>query len=324
MYRLLPLLLLTMLCASCTAQPQRVILDTDIDSDVDDVQALAMLHAYADMGSVDLLGVVVTSEERYAASCTDAINTFYGRPDLPIGYLRHRDSLRQFSKYTRQVTEEFPHRIEDSTGTVASAQLYRQLLADSPDGSVTIVTVGHLSSLAAFLQSPADAISPLTGQELARKKVSRWLCMGGRYPEGKEANFYRPDPASTAYCLDHWLGEAIFCGWEVGNEILTGGAYLKQGLTPPHPVFRAYQLYNDFAGRPAWDQVAVLLLDDRAHDFFELVRDGYVAVNAAGENRWVAGAAADKQHAYVRIRPEVAADTIARYIDGLIINATPK
>src|SRR5690606_22601771 len=49
---------------SLAQSPIKVILDTDIDSDVDDVGALAMLHTLADHQVVDLLGVIVTSDDR--------------------------------------------------------------------------------------------------------------------------------------------------------------------------------------------------------------------------------------------------------------------
>ena len=314
---LLSLLILSIV--ECNAQT-RVILDADLDSDVDDVQALAMLHTYRQAGQVDLLGVVVTSDDAYSFACADAINTFYGGPGLPIGFLTNQDSLRSFSKYTRQLAQEFPHAITRLDQTTESATLYRKLLAESPDSSVVLVTIGHLTSLQNLLQSSPDAISSLTGQELVKKKVQRWLCMGGQYPAGKEANFYRPDPQSTVYCLDVWEQEGGFCGGEVGKEILTGGTYLRSQLPQDNPVYRAYELYNNFAGRPAWDQVAVLLLDPKSDQFFELDSKGHVEVAPDGSNVWKAGEEkSGKQHAYVKIRQGTPPDTIARYIDSLVI-----
>ena len=312
-------------CLAQTGAAQvRVILDTDIDSDVDDVQALAMLHAYEKTGLVNVLGVVVTSNDSAAAACTAAINAFYGRPDLPIGYLSQQTNLRHFSKYTQSVAESFPHTLKSLAQTTESARLYRRLLANSPDGSVVIVTIGHLTSLQKLLQSAGDDLSPLSGQALVAKKVKKWLCMGGQYPAGKEANFFRPDPQSTIYCLHHWTQEALFCGWEVGNRIKTGGDYLRRNLPQSHPVYRAYDLYNNFAGRPAWDQVAVLLLDERgAGQYLEFIGNGYVRVNPDGSNDWQTGTAANKRHAYVRIRPGVEPDVIARYMDDLVIALKP-
>ncbi len=312
----------TLLFSLVASAQTRVILDADIDSDVDDVQALAMLHAYEKNGLIDLLGVVVTSDDSASFSCTDAINTYYGQPDLPIGFLKKQEKLRHFSKYTRQVADKFPHDLTLPEQTTESAVLYRKLLAGSPDNSAVIVTIGHLTSLMNLLQSTADSISPLNGQQLVQKKVKKWLCMGGQYPKGKEANFYRPDPASTLYCLDQWTQEVIFCGWEVGNKILTGGQYLKSKLSKNNPVYLAYQLYNNFAGRPAWDQVAVLLLDEESSsNYFDFVRNGFVRVAADGSNVWEEGKVpAGKNHAFVKIKESVAPETIARMMDDLVLS----
>ncbi len=61
----------------------RIILDTDIDSDVDDVEALAMVHALADQKKIKLLGIIVTSDDPYAPLCLSALNKHFGRPWLP-------------------------------------------------------------------------------------------------------------------------------------------------------------------------------------------------------------------------------------------------
>ncbi len=268
---------------------QRVIFDTDIDSDVDDVGALAMLHRLHNQYTVSLKGVIVTSDDPYAPTCVDALNTYYGCADLPIGFLEDQPKLTNHSRYTKQISEEFPHRLGSYKDAEPATRLYRRLLAESPDNSVIIVTAGHLSSLQKLLMSPADDLSPLNGKALAEAKVQKWYCMGGQFPEGKEANFYRPDPASTVYCLQHWPRPAVFCGWEVGNRVKTGGQYVKSRLDAKHPVYRAYQLYNDFKGRSSWDQLAVFLLTDDAEKYFRLEDGGQCSVAPDGSNKWMAG-----------------------------------
>ena len=52
-----------------------VILDTDMESDVDDVGALAMMHALADRGETELLGVMVCSVNPWSTLCADRSNT---------------------------------------------------------------------------------------------------------------------------------------------------------------------------------------------------------------------------------------------------------
>ncbi len=314
---LLPLLLLSIQSVAQT----KVILDTDIDSDVDDVQALAMLHAYEKQGIIDLIGIIVTSSDSFSYQCTNAINTYYDRAEIPIGFLKQQKSLRNFSKYTRQISAQFPHAITTMDETIEAADLYRRLLSQSEDNSVVIVTIGHLSSLQNLLKSQGDSISPLGGKQLANKKVKKWLCMGGTYPKGLEANFHRPDPASTVFCLDNWEKEVVFCGWELGNKIITGGDYLKSALQSNNPVYRSYELYNNFKGRPAWDQAAVLLLDHNATSrFFNINTNGHVSVQQDGRNQWHSGKnKKGKNHAYVSIKESVDPGSIAKAMDDLIL-----
>jgi inosine-uridine nucleoside N-ribohydrolase len=308
---------LNQVSAGCgpTDSPVRVIFDTDLDSDVDDVGALAMLLNLHQAGTIDLIGVVVTSDDPYAPVCAAAINTFYGFPDIPVGFLKGQPKLNNHSRYTRQISHEFPSGISSWEQAEDAVELYRRLLAGSPDESVYVVTVGHLSSLQRLMQSGPDDASQLDGPSLVREKVKQWLCMGGQYPAGKEANFYRPDPASTVYCVENWEKDVIFCGWEAGNPVLTGGEWLKETLAPGHPVYRGYELYNGFAGRQSWDQLAVLLLLEEGRSFFDYT-EGTCVVASDGSNTWVNSSPG--KHRYISIKPSVGAESISRYIDRLM------
>lgn len=296
---------------------QRVILDTDIDSDVDDVGALAMLLNMHKNGVIDLLGVITTSDDPYAPVCVNSINTYYGFPDIPVGYLMGQSSLNNHSRYTKFIAHEYPAKISSWTDALESTSLYRKLLDQNPDESVTIITIGHLSSLQKLLQSSPDQISSMNGTALVRKKVKRWICMGGQFPQGKEANFCRPDPQSTVYCLKQWEKETIFCGWEVGNKVVTGGNSLRDRLSPNHPVHRAYELYNQFAGRQSWDQIAILLFTGKADTFFSYSKYGRCEVTSDGSNIWREDTSGN--HRYVNIRPAVNIKEIEYYIESLIL-----
>lgn len=299
----------------------RIILDTDIDSDVDDVEAVAMVHALANQKKVNLLGVIVTSDDPYAPLCVSAINKYYGRPKVPIGFLKNQREIihRERYKYTKQISEEFPHGLKSHEKAEDAVLLYRKLLSKSPDSSVVIVTIGHLSSLQNLLKSGADKISSLSGKELVEKKVAKWLCMGGLFPAGKEANFFNPDPLSTVYCLQHWNKPVTFAGWEIGKNVITGGQYLKDKIPVKSPVYHAYQLYNNFAGRSSWDQIVVFLLLDESKKYFDTVKDGYCEVKDDGSNKWMT----DKDspyHEYLIFKPNADQKELAKVIDDMVLN----
>ncbi len=296
-------------------EPVKVILDTDLDSDVDDVGALAMLLNLHEVCRIELAGVVVTSDDPWAPVCAASINAFFGYPDIPVGFLKNQEELNNHSRYTRQIAAEFPSGMNSWKEAEDAVKLYRRILAENRGEPVVILTIGHLSSLQGLLRSAADGISPLNGADLVKEKVKKWVCMGGHFPKGKEANFYRPDPRSTNYCVDHWEKDVVFCGWEVGNQIITGGNWLKEQLSPEHPVYRGYELYNGFSGRQSWDQIAVLQLIPEGKAFFSSVR-GHCRVAPDGSNTWEDDETGP--HRYVFIKPSVKTGQIRNFTDRLM------
>ena len=293
--------------------PVKVILDTDIDSDVDDVGALAMLHTYANYNAVEILGIIVTTEDKYAPMCTDAINHYFGRPDIPIGALKGV-ALKDNSRYTRQISQEFPHDLASYEEAEDGTVLYRKLLSAQPDSSVVIITIGHLTNLRNLMESKPDQYSNLSGMELIKRKVKGWSCMGGTFPEGKEANFYRPDPASTKMSVEKWPAPVVFAGWEIGKDVITGGAYLQKSLSEKNPVWRSYQLYNNFQGRPSWDQISVLYAISSSNDYWDLNQVGHVVVAKDGSNKWVPGGKGNQAHLVQKMNPV----ELAKIIDALM------
>ena len=71
--------------ASTCAEPVKIIFDTDMAEDVDDVGALSILHALADAGEAEILACMISAPHEYVGPCIDVINTYYGRPNIPIG-----------------------------------------------------------------------------------------------------------------------------------------------------------------------------------------------------------------------------------------------
>ena len=125
--------------------PPSVIFDTDMGSDCDDAGALAVLNALADAGELKILGVIFSSgKNRYGVGTCDAINTWYGRGDLPLGQYAGTDVGDPRDSYTKRIavdTERFGHDVVDKAPELVG--VYKALLESQPDHSVTICTVGH-------------------------------------------------------------------------------------------------------------------------------------------------------------------------------------
>lgn len=318
----------TAAAAATDAAPVPIIFDTDMAEDVDDVGALALLHALADRGEAELLGVMVCSRNEAVGPCVDAINTWYGRPDVPIGY-QHKllkghpqaDPAETPSKYAAQVAAAFPHDLNRSSDAPEAAALYRKLLAGRPDQSVTIVTVGFLNNLAALLDSPGDATSPLRGEELVRRKVRQWVCMGGKFPDGRFSNgdgeynvMY--DTAASVRAIHDWPTPVVFSGFEIGVAIKTG-SHLKD-RPEPNPVRLAYQHYTGLKDRESWDQTAVLFAIRGAGDLWILSEPGLCLMHQRvphGYNDWIPAATRPHRYLVAAAPPE----TVARVIENLML-----
>jgi len=305
--------------ATLQAEPMRIIFDTDMDTDCDDAGALAMLHTLADQGEVEILATMVSSRYAWSAPCVEVINRYHGRPDIPIGVPKGDGaSDTRGSPYARQIAEEFPCTLKTNSDAPSAVDIYRKLLSNSPDKSVVIVTVGYLTNLRDLLNSGADIYSPLNGKELIEKKVKRYACMGGRYPEHlNPAVFgnFKPDPSSAVAVATRWPGTIYFSG--NGERVLTG-----QGLknTPEeNPVRRIYEIYlGKKDSRPSWDQVTLLYAVRPEGSFWTIRTDGCNHIFENGTNQWRNHP--DKNHALVSYA-ESDINVVRNIIEDLMIKS---
>jgi hypothetical protein len=234
----------------------RIILDTDLGGDIDDLGALALLHAYADAGRCILLGVVSDTPQAPAITCIHATNTYYGRPALPVG--RPREVLRPEHKYADAVAARFPSLPKPENAPLAD-DLYRALLAAQPDGSVTIACIGWQHQTLALLRTGPDRHSPLDGRALVARKVARFVIMGGYGDQGDhsapEPNFNAANtPGITRDFIALCPAPISFIPAELGDRTLGYGTGARLVELPEDNPVRIG--YADFFSRPpAWTGV---------------------------------------------------------------------
>lgn len=314
--------------ADSSQPPVRVILDTDLATDIDDAGAVAMLHALADKGEARILAMGISLRNDYSVLALDAINTFFMRPDIPVGTTKAADAYEppdRRVRYVRQLSEEYPRThadwesSADAPGVVA---VYREVLAGGPDiddgnPGVVMVSIGMLTNFRDLLQSEADEYSSLSGRELVERKVRLWVCMGGRFPSGSEYNV-RQHAAASQYALENWPTPVVFSGFEIGHNIRTGPAMvpLPSGPGPDgHIIRRAYELHGSLGGRFSWDQSAVLYAvrgidDGSAQNHWELSPPGRIRVDGDGSNTWIEDEEGLQRYKMENRSPEVIAEEI--------------
>lgn len=294
------ILLLFVSCSQPPAEIPKIIFDTDLGPDYDDVGALAFLHAMADSGKAEILATVSSNKHELVAPSIDVINTYFKRPELPIGAPKTEGaSMSSGQHWADSIVAKYPHRIKSTDEVTDAVEVYRKILSTLPDKSVTIVTVGFLTNLSNLLKSDPDSFSPLNGHDLVEKKVKKLVSMAGFFPEGKEFNIYI-DSVSSKYALENWPGEIIFTGFEIGSKIFTGLKLIESRAenSPVKDVFRISISMSpgDKNGRMSWDQTAVLIAVYGTDGFFDMVR-GKIVVHNDGSNGWINDP--DGRHYYV-------------------------
>jgi len=281
----------------CSCQQQKstekshpkIIFDTDLGPDYDDVGALAMLHAYADSGLADILATM--SSNRYALSgpCINVINTYFGRPDLPIGApMSNGVDIPCSQHWTDSLVARFPHALDSTCHAQDAVVLYRRILARQPDSSVTIVTTGFLTNINNLLLSKADSISSYPGYDLVARKVKLWVAMAGVFPKGKEFNVMM-DSMASFNAIPSFPRKIIFTGFEIGVNIFTGKQLIQNG-SPDNPVREAFRIAkpqhgSEPNGHMSWDETAVLIAVKGVNPYFEL-RPGFFIASSHGSNEW--------------------------------------
>ncbi len=309
-------------------QPVKIIYDTDMESDVDDVAATAILHGLADRGEAEILATLVSSVNPWSAPCLDAINTFYGRPNLPIGGPKGQ-AVNRKSVYAQSVVEAYPHSVDTADALPNAALLYRQILARQPDSSVVIVTVGYLTNLSRLLHTPPDSISPLDGSALVRRKVKHYVCMGGRFPKDTDPGVFgnwKPDPVATVDVVEHWPTPILFSGGgpQLANLYQTGGTLPTQ--TDETNIVR--KAYAWFFARAGWakgpthhsaDLLAVLIAVRGLGNDFEQDCEGHNDIFANGTHEWQTSPDrhSDHEQCYVLPKPE-AVDAVTNELNQLM------
>ncbi|MCX6895408.1 MAG: nucleoside hydrolase [Verrucomicrobia bacterium] len=283
--------------------PVKIIFDTDIGNDVDDVLALAVLHALQTRGACELLGVTVTKRDELAGPFVDALNTFYGRPGIPIGCTRAALTNKP-SKFLPLADLKdggqfrYPHRLLRSSDAPEATRLLRSILSRQPDGSVVLVQVGWFSNLAALLDTPGDADSSLPGRELVRQKVRLLSVMAGEFKvlnnvrRSLEFNVINDLPAAKKLAAG-WPTPVVWSGYEIGIAVPYPAVSIERdfGYVLHHPAAEAYHLYQPPPhNRPTWDLTSVLYAVFPNRGYFDLSPPGRVEVEADGCTRFTPAA----------------------------------
>ena len=316
-------ILASALSAGSSSDPTKIIFDTDMYTDFDDVGALACLHALADEGKCEILATVSSTRGTPSVGVCQAINAWYGRGDIPVGAPREigitaPETPRYAYPIYQRLVGERPECFQSSDDAPDANVVYRHILAGQPDGSVTVCSVGFLTNLRRLLETQGDEFSPLSGKDLVARKVRAWYAMACRYPEGMECNSSQ-DAESSRIVLRDWPTQVYFVDWWLGGAVRCGVPVSKVSCerNPVARVFReALKGFGETEkGHPVWDQVTVLAAVLGWESHFGVERGRFRIVDADGRNAWTA----DRSGLHGRLFAKTPVKDIGQIIDDLMV-----
>ena len=240
--------------------PKKIIFETDMSTDVDDVGALATLHALADSGEAEILAISFNEVHPRAVDAICAINTWYNRGDIPIGIYKGDLADPDESSYLDYLAN-FPHDLP-TVPTPSSLELYLQVLREQPDNSVTIISVGFLNNLYDLLKTDPDLIS---------QKVTELVVMALLIDD--PYNTVRHDLIDQSeYVIHNWPTSLVISHY--GESVQTGVRLAE--TSAENPVREAYyrRFNKQYKGRSSWDQLSVLYGVRGLSNYFTEITDG--------------------------------------------------
>ena len=268
---------------------RKFILDSDWWTDCDDAVAIRLLCNAHRQKEVALLGINVDACMPCSIASLDVFTRNCG-VEIPLGLAHDAVDFPGKPPYQEHLANS-GKALRNNTDVPESLDFYRQILKNSEDGSVEILSIGFTQELARVLREPEDAA-------LVRRKVSHLWIMAGKWDEegGREYNFCRnPLTRCSGHELcAHWPTPITFLGWEVGFDVITGA-----GLPENDLLRQVMSDHGSVDGRASWDPMLVLLalIGDPERAGYRCVR-GRASVDASdGSNTFAESA--DGPHRYV-------------------------
>lgn len=283
-----------------------LIMDNDLTFDVDGVEAVALAGAMQKAGLANVLLMNERTSEMYGGPFLNLLAKRYGLPSAKITVSYPNGSTSTASPTAKPVLDRFlPSNTETSANYPEGTAEMRKALAALPDKQFATrptryVGMGSQRQLDLLLNSPADAISSLTGAQLVRAKVESIWLMGGEYPSGSSANFTQ-DSANTVSVFNIFKAQmpempVIVIPRLVGADVRSGPpASATDTNDPMKYAFSLFEAANpgqlDANGkRLAFDSCAVLAASlGNAQDFaFRFA--GEIVIASDGSNTLAANA----------------------------------
>jgi len=265
---------------SLVVAKQRLIVDTDMGLDIDDVAAVCIANALHKAGEAELLAVVHDTGFAKGVGGISAINHWYGHDDIPIGAFKGtfgRDECRGCGggngqdQFLSDLVSTYSPPVEHYDQVSDAVEVYRSVLAAQPDKSVNIASIGMATNLKALVQSEGDKHSSLSGKDLIAQKVNQIVYMDGGYNFGcgsgmlGDAEECWSSARDAVYGMPYTDITQLFS--TLAGDVVSGKRMMDASLCPNAQGSPCKRAFTDWAGpdgqgpggRSSWDPFVVLV-----------------------------------------------------------------
>ncbi len=252
----------------------RVILDTDLGSDVSDLAAVFLFLKCAQKGLLHPQGLLMNTGNEQGVQCLHIAYRYTGQGALNIG--APEPGFLNFAmhwKYTKFIIQKYPQWAAECK-PAPYVPHFRKCLAGAPDHSVTLVCNGPLRGLAMLLRSERDPISPLNGRDLVAQKVRKLIVASGHFKAENQPAYPRRsgwdvwsytassmyidwDIASARFVDDEWPTRMDWIGCESAYSHLVGHEFYQKS-PEDHPLHLACKYFTKGSGHISGNPLAVL------------------------------------------------------------------
>lgn len=289
--------------------PVPILYDCNIGDVTDDAGGLAVLHGLASLGEARILAVSTSEPSRKSAAALDAIDTYYGHPEIPVGTWKGGKPAAH-GAYDSLIAAEFPQDLPDWDSIPEAAALYRRILSEQPDGQAVMYVAGPPYNAWALLRLDRDLVA---------RKVKELVIVGGVFPSGRESNFANSIARDTlpnvaAELVRDWPTPITYHDFNAGRDAQTGACLARAPAA--NPVKRIYELVLGGPGRTygSWDLAPLLYAVRGTGSIWSKVSEGSNAVAADGSNQWLSAPDADQAYLVLQKSP----DSLAAALDTLL------
>lgn len=258
---------------------RKIILDTDMGNDVDDVLALAVLHSLHQQGKIIFDSILVSKDAEKAPIFTELFGLKCDNP-VPVAKA-DRGVAIPFETYlhlTGIFLERAPKtKAQLSANYPLASELLKERLEAAEDNSIDLLTIGFLSNIGDFLNDEGNAA-------LFNRKVARVHMMAGNYEKPQpEFNVMMDIPAFKT-ALEKFDGPITFVGFELGRVRYPESSIRRLYDDARHDmVWLSYMSYRDKPHhRQCWDPLTALVASGCYEDDFDLSAPGEITVEGNG------------------------------------------